>query len=190
MKRLLFYFLPILFLAACNKSTDKAKLTPRDAAVHKIDSLETQIRASMAKQENPEVTLALNAIKHYRYFAADFPQDSLSPDYLFKAAQIYEGVLRDYPEAAEIYGTIYEKYPKYKNRPMMLFHQGNAYIESQDTAYAALYLQKFIREYSEHPFADDAQGLLNIMRMDEAQMLEFMKNARKQPQGEAQNQPQ
>jgi tetratricopeptide (TPR) repeat protein len=190
MKRILFYLLPLLFLIACNKGKEKEKtnLSPRDLAVSKIDSLETHIRSSVDKQENPDVTLALDAIKHYRYFAADFPQDSLSPDYLFRAAQIYEGVLQDNQEAAEIYGSVYEKYPNYKNRPMMLFHQGNAFIESQDTAYASLYLGRFIREYPDHPFADDAQGLLNMMRMNDAQLQDFLTKARQQPQGSAQPQ--
>ena len=190
MKRILFYLLPLLFLIACNKGKEQKKtnLSPREAAVSKIDSLETHIRASADKQENPDVTLALNAIKHYRYFAADFPQDSLSPDYLYRAAQIYEGVLQDYAEAAEIYGSVYEMYPNYKNRPMMLFYQGNASIEAQDTASASLYLGKFMREYSNHPFASQAQGLLNIMRMSDAQLQDFLTKARKQPEGSAQNQ--
>jgi len=179
MKRILFYFLPLLFLAACNKGQEKAKLSPRQTALHRIDSLETKIRASMQKQENPDVTLALHAIKNYQYFAADFPADTLSPTYLFRAAQIYEGVLRDYQKAAELYGKVYEKYPNFRNRPMMLFHQGNAYIELQDTARASLKLNEFIRLYHNHPFADDAQGLLKLMHMTDAQMDAFFNQADK-----------
>lgn len=182
MKRLLFYFLPLLFLAgACNKGTEKATLTPREAALQRIDSLENKIKASIERQENPDVTLALHAIKNYQYYAADFPTDTLSATYLFRAAQIYEGVLRDYKNAAELYGRVYEKYPKFRNRPMMLFHQGNAYAEMQDTARASLKLKEFIRTYHEHPFADDAQGLLKLMHMNEAQMDAFFRNAEKQP---------
>src|SRR5690606_7313326 len=123
MKRLLFYFLPILFLASCNKTTEKkVALTPKEAAYQKIDSLENQIRASIQKQEDPDITLAMHAIKNYQYFANDFPKDSLSPIYLFKAGQLYEGVLRDYKKAAEMYGQSYEGHPEFVNRPMMLFH--------------------------------------------------------------------
>src|SRR6187200_354841 len=99
MKRLLFYLLPLLFLGACNKGKNQADLTPRAAAVQRIDSLENLIKVSIQKQENPNVNLAMNAIKRYRYFAADFPKDTLSPTYLFRAAQIYEGVLRDHESA-------------------------------------------------------------------------------------------
>ena len=182
MKKLLFYFLPIVFLAACNKGSEKAKLEPRAAAVQRIDSLENQIKLSIQKQENPDVSLSLNAIKRYQYFAADFPNDTLSPKYLFKAAQLYEGVLRDFPNAAELYGKVYETYPKFRNRPMMLFHQGNAYAEMQDTARAALKLKEFIRTYPDHSFADDAQGLLLIMHMDDAQMEEFFRKAEQNQQ--------
>ena len=181
MKRLLFYLLPVLLLAACNKGSDKATLTPRETAVQRIDSLENKIRASIQRQENPDVTLALNAIKNYQYFAADFPKDTLSPKYLFRAAQIYEGVLRDFQNAAELYGKVYEEYPAFKSRPMMLFHQGNAYAEMQDTARASLKLKEFIRTYPKHSFADDAQGLLKLMHMSEAQMDAFFRNAEKQP---------
>ncbi len=186
MKRILFYLLPILFFAACNKGADKANLTPRMAAVQRIDSLENRIRVSIQKQENPDVSLAMNAIKRYTYFAADFPKDTLSPTYLFRAGQIYEGVLRDFSSAAKLYSKVYKEYPEYKKRPMMLFHEGNAYIEMQDTARAALTLNQFRREYPEHAFADDAQGLLKIMRMDEKQMDAFFKNAEKQETDRAQ----
>jgi TolA-binding protein len=182
MKRILFFFIPVLFLVACNKGKEKATVTPRDAAVHKIDSLETQIKASIQKQENPDVTLAMHAIKNYQYFAADFPKDTLSPKYLFKAGQLYEGVLRDYPKAAEIYGKIYNDYPEFKNRPMMLFHQGNAYIEAQDTAHASVALKTFIIKYTTHPFADDAQGLLNLMRMNDQEVQNFLKHNEKLPE--------
>ena len=180
MKQLLFYFLPILFLAACNKGQEKAKLSPRETAVQRIDSLENKIKLSIQKQENPDVTLAMHAIKSYQYFAADFPNDTLSPTYLFKAGQIYEGVLRDFQNAAELYGKVYETYPKFRNRPMMLFHQGNAYAELKDTARASLKLKEFIRTYHDHPFADDAQGVLKLMHMTDAQMEAFFQNAEKQ----------
>src|SRR5688572_30112423 len=142
MKRLLLYLLPILFFVACNKGTNKAELSKRETAVQKIDSLENNIKVSIQKQENPDVTLAMHAIKNYQYFAADFPSDTLSPIYLFRAGQIYEGVLRDFQNAAKIYGKVYETYPKFRNRPMMLFHQGNAYAELQDTARASLKLKE------------------------------------------------
>ena len=180
MKRILFYLLPILFLAACNKGQEKAKLSPRETAVQRIDSLENKIKISIQKQENPDVTLAMHAIKNYQYFAADFPNDTLSPTYLFRAAQIYEGVLRDFQNAAELYGKVYKTYPKFKNRPMMLFHEGNAYAELQDTARASLKLKEFIRVYPDHAFADDAQGVLKLMHMSEAQMEAFFQNAEKQ----------
>lgn len=181
MKRLLFYLLPILFLAACNKGQEKAKLSPRQTALHRIDSLETKIRGSIQKQENPDVSLALHAIKSYQYFAADFPADTLSPTFLFRAAQIYEGVLRDFQNAAELYGKVYETYPNFRNRPMMLFHQGNAYAELKDTARAALKLNEFISKYPRHEFNDDAQGVLKLMRMNDAQMEEFFKEGEKKP---------
>ena len=182
MKRILFYFLPILFLTACNKGQEKAKLSPRQTAIQRIDSLENRIKGSIQKQENPDVTLARHAIKNYQYFAADFPNDTLSPTYLFRAAQIYEGVLRDFQNAAELYGKVYEKYPKFRNHPMMLFHQGNAYAELQDTARASLKLKEFMRLYPKHAFADDAQGVLKIMHMNEAEMETFFRNAEKQQQ--------
>lgn len=180
MKRILFYLLPVLFLAtACNKGADKAKLSPRDAAFHKTDSLENEIRASIKRQENPNIPLAMNAIKSYQYFAADFPQDSLAPIYLYRAAQLYEGVLEDHVKAAEIYGEVYEKYNEFRNRPLMMFHQGNAYMNAQDTTRAILYLNKFVITYTDHEFADDAQGLIRMMRMGDKGYQEFLKEKEK-----------
>ena len=178
MKHLLYLAISFLFLASCGQN-NKTKFTGQPGDKSRIDSLETEMMKAMEKQENPQIPLALNAIKRYTYYAADYPKDSLSPGYLFKAAQIYEGVLQDKPKAAEIYGKVYDNYPKYKNRPMMLFHQGNTYIEMNDTLNAGRKLRKFIADYPNHEFADDAVGLMNLMRMNDAQMQQFFQNSQK-----------
>ncbi|HSI91487.1 MAG TPA: tetratricopeptide repeat protein, partial [Adhaeribacter sp.] len=166
---------------------EKNTLTPRQAAISRIDSVENSIRSSIKKQEDPDVTLAMKAIRNYTYFAADFPRDTLSPGYLFKAAQLYEGVLRDLPKAAQIYGDIYKLYPDYKNRPMMLFHQGNTLIDMQDTSRASLKLRTFIRDYPKHPFADDAAGLLKLMHMTPEQMEAYFQRSAQEQGGSVQN---
>src|SRR5687768_10818650 len=134
MKSLLFSLAVVLSLSACdrkpvadqNTGTSKPRLT-RDQAVARIDSLQPHIRDSVKAGAAPDVRLSMYTIQAYEYFAHDFPKDSLAPGYLFKAAQNYEGVLNDYPKAIQVYEHAYEKYPEYKRRPMLLFHQGNLY---------------------------------------------------------------
>lgn len=167
-------FLSVAGFYSCKQTgKQQANLSPRDRSVAKIDSIENVIKDSIAASANPNISLAMVAIKEYEYFAFDHKEDTLSPQYLFKAAQLYEGVLHDYPKAAQTYQKVYEKYPDFKNRPMMLFFQGNAYAEMQDTALAIFNFKRFIEQYPNHPFADDAQGMINFIRMDEAQMQQF-----------------
>ncbi|MDX5345999.1 MAG: tetratricopeptide repeat protein [Hymenobacteraceae bacterium] len=172
-------FIVALFLAsavvACKE--EKPQLTQEQLERQRIDSLETQIKASVQKAENPDIKLAMTAVKQYLYFAKDYPKDSLAPEYLFKAAQIYEGVLNDYPRAAEVYKQVYEAYPEYRKRPMMLFYQANVYHQLQDTSSAILYFKRFADTYPDHPFADDAESMIKFMRMNEADMQKFFEQS-------------
>ena len=132
----------------------------------RIDSLEQLVRQEVKQQKDPDIRLAMYAIQAYQYYAADYPQDTVVADYHFKSAQLYEGVLRDYKRAIEIYGQVYEKYPDYRKRPMALFLQGNLYHELQDNANAIRAFSEFKTQYPKHAFADDAEGMINYIRMD------------------------
>ena len=145
----------------------------RNKEVQRIDSLENLIRQEVKQQKDPDVRLAMYAIQAYQYFAADYPKDTLAPNYLFKAGQLYEGVLRNPEQAVKQYEKVYDKYPEFDKRGMSLFLAGNLYHTLNDTTKAIKAFETFRKDYPNHAFADDAAGMINLIRMSEAQQKEM-----------------
>lgn len=172
--RTIVFLLTFLSIIACSKEKE-AELSIRDKHVLKIDSFETEIRTSIESAENPSIQLALGTVREYEIFTYKFPDDSLTPSYLFKSAQIFDGMLNDKAKAARLYQRIYDEYPKYKNRAMMLFYQGNALHDMGDTLNAINQLKLFIAKHPDHEFRDDAENLIKFIQMDEEELEKFFK---------------
>lgn len=137
---------------------------------HRIDSLEAQIRSAVqSPTKAPDVRLAMYTIQAYQYFAADFPKDPRAPEALDRAAQLWSGVLGDHQKAVEYYEKAYQQYPEYKNRPQLLLQQGVACEAAQDTTSAAIAYQRLLTGYPQHPLAQQADGLLKLLRMSDAE---------------------
>jgi tetratricopeptide (TPR) repeat protein len=174
MKKYLF-LLTLIGFYACNQDTETSELSIYDKDVLKIDSIEKQIRISIDSAKNPSIELALSAVKAYEVFVYKYPEDSLAPGYLFKTAQISEAMLGDKAKAVNVYQKIYDGYPDYSNRPMMLFYQANSLHDLGDTANAVNQLKLFIARYPDHEFRDDAENLIDFIQMDEEELQKFFK---------------
>lgn len=171
-------------LAACTNSGSDTPTTPGATPVvtesrsspealvrarHRIDSLEARIRdAVKSPTKAPDTKLAMYTIQAYQYFAADFPQDPRAPEALDHAAQLWSGVLGDHQKAVEYYEKAYQEYPNYKNRPQLMLQQGVACEAAHDTVSAAITYQRLLTAYPTHPLAEQARGLLKLMRMSDA----------------------
>ncbi len=174
--RTILFSLTFFYLVSCAQEKENdANLSIRDKQVLKIDSFESTIRASIDSAKNPSIQLALGVIKEYEVFTYKFPDDSLAPIYLFKSAQIFDGMLGDKAKAARLYQRIYDEYQDYPNRPMMLFYQGNTLHDMGDTTNAINQLKLFIAKYPDHEFRDDAENLVSFILMDEEELEKFFK---------------
>lgn len=177
MRNLIIVLSCISLMSCANEkdSKNQQNLSIQDKQILKIDSFETAIRRSIDSAKNPSIQLALGVVKEYEIYTHKYPSDSLTPRYLFKSAQIFDGMLNDKMKAARIYQRIYDEYPEYPNRPMMLFYQGNALHDLGDTTNAINRLKLFIAKYPNHEFKDDAENLVNFILMDEEELQEFFK---------------
>ncbi len=161
---LLTIFLSIFLFASCKP--EKEVDARRQNFISSIDSIEGKIRASLEANQQPEIKLALEAVEAYRNFLYHYEDDSLAARYNFKMARLYDGVLNDKRQAIVEYDKAYQKYPKFEERAILLFFEGNAFHDLGDTTNAIEKLEAFIAKYPDHEFADDAKGLINIIRMD------------------------
>lgn len=116
------------------------------------------------------------AIQAYTAYSQQYTKDSMAPEYLFKAADLYR--LKGKPEKAlDIYETIHSKYSDYRKAPHSLFLQGFVYEnETGQIKKAEKKYSTFIEKYPEHDLADDARfSLKNLGKTPEQIIDDFQK---------------
>ncbi|MCB0643612.1 MAG: tetratricopeptide repeat protein [Phaeodactylibacter sp.] len=96
-------------------------------------------------------------------YVEQFPEDSLSAQYLFLAADVSRG-LGEYGPAIMLWGKVWREYGQYEKAPDALFLQGFVYDNDlKDTTNAKRYYQKFLEKYPDHSYVPQVQQLLSVL---------------------------
>lgn len=122
----------------------------------------------------PDPGKAKHMIELYTAYATNFPDDTLSPGFLFKAGDM-SSKINETAKAIELFGVLTTNYPEHPNASYALFLQGFIY-ENQvgDPAKAKPYYEKFLSTYPDHPLAQDvAFSLENLGKSPEELIREF-----------------
>ena len=164
MKNLIFITIVASLLISCGGSENGGKKS-KENYIALIDSLEGVRKSFFDKNQLPPKKLLLESVQAYEFYAADYPEDDKAAGYLFESAKRYEIDLADNKNAIRLYKEVYDKYPNYENHAMALFHIGNAYHSNKDTENAVKTFKEFMEKYPTHDFADDAEGMINIIEM-------------------------
>jgi len=161
-------FISTILLISCNNTNN----SNNTVTLEQISSLEKELFSS----EN--LSLDMAKAKHlaelYIEFAKTHPQDQLSPEFLYKASDIYMNL--NYPkQALALYDNILTKYPSYKNNPTIMFLKGFVYDDQlKDYDNARVCYENFLEKYPESEFADDAIiSLNNLGKSPEEMIKEF-----------------
>jgi TolA-binding protein len=125
----------------------------------KIIEAENQMRASKTFDSK----LALDALRAYNDFCVKYPNDSLTPEYLFKASDIAQGT-GNYQQAAVYLETILENhlnYPKYPDACFAAAFVYDSYLENVGNgADRAAELYDFIiKNYPNSSYAEQSKVL-------------------------------
>ncbi len=175
----IFFIVEIAFLiASCGHETQSnqqgaiTKDSVRRQSITQIKKWEAEMHKSM---ELNNVTAGL-AIKSYNDFVKAFPDDSLCPDFLFKAGEIATAT-KQYPQSLMYYKNITDKYPNYKNYTASLYLQGfllDNYLN--DDAKAKVIYEEVIAKYPTTIYADNAKmAIRNLGKSDDELIKEFKK---------------
>ena len=146
----------------------------RDSLRQRVDSLSAEIRRSVARADNPDVQLTLYAVEAFQAYAYQFPDDTLSAEYLFRAGQLYAGVLGDAQAALRQYDRVVQGYSTSAHHPIVLFVRGNLHHDLGDTASALADLRDFVATHPKHAWAADDQALTALIAADEGPIEEWL----------------
>ena len=173
----------VVVVSSCGNDEPVKEVNKEEVAINIRESFITQIKkyeADMHKSQELNPAVASSAIQIYGEFAKNFPQDSLTPDFLFKTAEI-QTAMQQYPQSLATYQKITTGYPNYKLFPESLYLQG--YLLDNflnDDAKAKTIYEEVIAKYPNLPYANDAKAAINNLgKTDEELIKEFEKKNKK-----------
>jgi tetratricopeptide (TPR) repeat protein len=148
------------------------KENPKKLFLDQIKKYEDEMHKSMTLDPG----VANIAVAAYDNFVKNYPDDSLAPDFLFKAGEICTAN-QQYKQALNYYETITKKYPDFKLAPESLYLQGfllDNYLN--EDAKAKIIYQEVITKYPTLSYAQDAKAAIkNLGKSDEDLIKEFEK---------------
>jgi outer membrane protein assembly factor BamD (BamD/ComL family) len=170
------YFLiaSVLFIIASCGNSEQAKEKGEEVRKQSLIQIK-KLEDEMHKSKILNNSTAGLSIKAYSDFVALFPDDSLCPDFLFKAGEIATAT-QQYPQALNYYKTITDKYPNYKLVQESLYLQGvllDNYLN--DDAKAKTIYEQVIAKYPTSTYANDSKAAINNLGKTDEQLIEEFK---------------
>lgn len=103
-----------------------------------------------------------------------YPNDTLAADPLYKAAEVARA-LGDNARAADIYATVYDRYPTFSKAPESLFMLAFTHDENlRNLDRARTEYERFLANHPDHYFAESAQLMLaNLGKSSEEYLREL-----------------
>ena len=166
MKKVLLSVFVVLIMLSCGE-----KMSVKD-----VEELESKVLAKDAKPTKDNVIQLVDA---YVLFAEQNPNDSQSPDFLFKALDIAVGVNAEGPQKAlEIADVLIEKYPDFEMTPMAMFIKGFVYENIVgDLQNAEKTYRQFIEKYPESPMVEDVKATLENLGLTPEELIRKFEKA-------------
>lgn len=161
----------VVFSSGCKQKSERDILNDEVVALEK--SLFEDKTAELDKDK------AVEMIKLYTSFSEKFAEDTLAPEYLFRASSIAENI--NQPNNSVNYLTrIEDKYPDYKNYAICIFKKAYLYdTRLRNVEKAREYYQLFIDKYPNHELASVAESSLMFLGMSDEELLETMRQLSK-----------
>ncbi len=160
-----------VLLYSCGNG-DSKKQDNNSVTIAEINSLEKEL--FNAEITTPDIAKAKQLAELYIEYAGLYPDDSVSPEFLFKASDIAMNVSS--PNLTiTLFNKILSRYPDYSKVPTVMFLKGFVYedqLKDYDNA-RECYLE-FLDKFPNSDFADDAVvSLKNLGKSPEVLIKEF-----------------
>lgn len=154
--------LSIIYVSSCS--------SPREKELEHIKSVEQKTFSESGLVEPAYVDELIDA---YESFARNFPNDTLAPDYLFKAGDVAMNTNRS-NKAIGLYDKIITDFSTYRKAPEALFLKGYVYENNLGRLDKAKSIyEEFLQKYPENEFADDAEVSLKYLGKSPEELIEI-----------------
>ena len=165
MKKTAIVLVAAVLMAACGADREKEikNISDHEVALSTID-------ISMDDSE------AVEMLELYRQFAADFPEDSLTPGYLIRAADLCINIGQT-EQAISLIDTVLTLYPGYEDIAGCYFMKGYAYDSAEQYEEAREAYTYFVENYPDHYLANDTRKMLDYLGMTPEEMFDAVMNA-------------
>lgn len=179
MVRICLYSFLLIALFSCSGNSNKLQVDKNKLLIEIKESEKKMYEDTLT---DINVSVANNAIMLYSRYANNFPDDSASAEYLFRAGELCKALSKG-QLALSYYERIENNYPNYPKLPVVIFMQG--YInESQlgDLKKAKYHYQRYIDKYPKSKFAADLKVMIeNLGKSDEELIKSFEKKEKNKP---------
>ncbi|MBR3783351.1 MAG: tetratricopeptide repeat protein [Bacteroidales bacterium] len=167
MKKILTLIAGVVLMAACS--------TPdREKEIKAIAEHEQMLSAIDVSSDDKA---AMDMLAMYRQFAAHFPEDSLAPAYMTRAADLCINLGKS-DDAVELLDSVISQYPGYEDIAGCYFLKGYAYESAEQYEEAKEAYTYFVENYPDHYLAADTKVMLNYIGMSPEAMFDaIMANA-------------
>lgn len=151
-----------MLLWACGSKSTGINTATEAQLISTLGQLESQLRESSGTSLD---TIKINTfVQNAKNLAERFPQDSLAPLYLFRAAELSHASGK-WADAIDLWGTVDTKFKNYQRSPEALFMQGFvSENDLQNREQAIRYYEVFLAKYPQHPMVDDARALIENLK--------------------------
>lgn len=160
MKRIYISLLAVLLLAACGPNREKELAA--------IETHEQQLSALDVNTQDSELN---ELVSLYTRFANHFPDDSLAPVYLQRAADLCISLSQS-DRAVQLLDSIVSQYPGFEDLGGCYFLKGYAFETSEEYDSAREAYTYFVDNYPDHPLAADTRRSIDYLGMTPEEMLE------------------
>jgi TolA-binding protein len=182
MKKALLLVFAIIFLAAC--STESAKTDSSIADNSNPVDIKKDIeafKAYFASQGSKELdkVMAGEMVEKCQQFALAFPEDPMSPSYLFTGGEVARSIKR-YEDAINMFSKVEANYPNHERAPTALFMKAFTYEENlRNSELAKKSYEEFLVKYPNHELTEQVKQLIAVIGLSPEELVKRFKEQNK-----------
>ena len=145
-------------------------------SVKEVKELESKV---LAKGARPTKDNVIQLVDAYILFAKQNPNDSQSPEFLFKALDVAVGVNAEGPQKAiDIANVLIEKYPDFEMTPMAMYLKGFVYENKLgDLHNAEITYRQLIEKYPDNPMVEDVKATIENLGLSPEELIRKFEEA-------------